>query len=114
MDRMIAFCGLICSECPAFLATQKDSDAERKAVAEQWSKTFNHEVNPADINCDGCTSEVGRLFTHCTVCEVRKCSKEKHVENCAHCDEYPCDNLSSFFTMAPNAKTTLEEIRSGL
>ncbi|KUK85723.1 MAG: Uncharacterized protein XE03_1923 [candidate division TA06 bacterium 34_109] len=30
MDKMIAFCGLICTECPAFIATQKNDDIERK------------------------------------------------------------------------------------
>lgn len=34
MDKMIAFCGIVCSECPAFVATQKDDDAKRKEVAE--------------------------------------------------------------------------------
>ena len=28
MDRMVAFCGVICSDCPAYLATQaNDRDA---------------------------------------------------------------------------------------
>jgi hypothetical protein len=30
---MISFCGLTCTECPAFLATQKDDDQEREKVA---------------------------------------------------------------------------------
>ena len=38
MEKIIAYCGLICSECPAYIATQKDSDEERKKVAEKWSK----------------------------------------------------------------------------
>lgn len=40
MEKMIAFCGLTCTECPAFIATQKDDDKERKKVAKVWSKDF--------------------------------------------------------------------------
>lgn len=114
MDKMIAVCGIVCSECPALLATQKDDDAERKTVAESWSKMFNADIKPEDINCDGCTSGGKSLFNYCNVCEIRKCGKEKQVENCAYCNEYACDKLTEFFTMAPEAKTTLEEIRKSL
>jgi len=114
MDKMIAFCGLICTECGAFLATQKNDDEERKKVAEMWSKEYKAEIKPEDINCDGCLSENGRLFNYCKVCEIRKCAQEKRVENCAHCDDYTCQKLSNFLNEAPDAKTTLEEIRENL
>ena len=112
MDKMIAFCGLACSGCPARLATQKDDDAKRKEVAEAWSKQYNATIKPEDINCDGCMSQ--RLFFYCNICEIRKCGTEKRVENCAYCDEYACDKLTKFFAMAPAAKTALEEIRKSL
>ncbi|HEC96016.1 MAG TPA: DUF3795 domain-containing protein, partial [Euryarchaeota archaeon] len=54
MEKIIGFCGLICSECPAYLATQKDDDNERRKVAETWSKEFNANMKPEDINYDGC------------------------------------------------------------
>jgi len=36
MKKMIAYCGLICTECPGYIATQKDSDEEREKVAKLW------------------------------------------------------------------------------
>ncbi len=114
MDKMIAFCGIVCTECPAFLATQKDDDNERTKVAELWSKEFKAEIKPEDINCDGCLLESGRLFGHCKVCEIRKCGQERNVKNCAYCDDYACEKLNKFFGMAPDAKATLEEIRKSL
>ncbi len=77
MGEMIAFCGLDCNECPALIATQKDSDDERRRVAELWSKQFNANIKPEDINCDGCFSDTGRLFSYCKVCEIRKCGQER-------------------------------------
>ena len=32
MDKIIAFCGAVCSECPAFLATKNDDDNEKKRI----------------------------------------------------------------------------------
>jgi len=114
MDKMIGFCGIICTECPAFLATQKDDDKERERVAKLWSGEFNAKIKPDDINCDGCLEEAGRLFSHCKVCKIRKCGLEKGVTNCAYCDDFICEKLDEFLKMVPEAKQTLEEIKKGL
>ncbi len=114
MDKMIAYCGLICTECPAFIASLKDNSGERKKVAELWSKEFNCEIKPEDIDCDGCLEESGRLFSHCKVCEIRKCGREKEVKNCAYCQDYACEKLNNFFGMAPEAKIALSEIKKNL
>ncbi|MCK4824426.1 DUF3795 domain-containing protein, partial [bacterium] len=41
MEKMISFCGIVCTECPAFLATKNDDDNERKKIAEMWSKQYH-------------------------------------------------------------------------
>ena len=112
MDKMIAFCGLSCTDCPAFIATQKNDDEGRKKVAEKWSKDHEVALKVEDINCDGCLIDSDRLFNYCKVCEIRKCGKEKKVENCAYCEDYACDRLTGFLKMAPEAKTTLDGIRA--
>jgi hypothetical protein len=38
MDKMIAFCGLTCTECPAFIATQKNDDKEREKVTKFFTQ----------------------------------------------------------------------------
>jgi hypothetical protein len=114
MKKMIGFCGLVCTECKGYLATQKNDDNERRKVAELWSKMYNHDFKPQDVNCDGCVSEGKRLIGHCNVCEIRKCGQEKKIKNCAYCDEYACEKLNQFFTMAPDTKTTLDKIRNSL
>ncbi len=112
MEKIIAYCGLVCSECPAYLATQQDDNAARKKVAELWAKQFNMPMKPEDINCDGCTTSEGKRHVgHCHICEIRKCAKGRVVVNCAYCDDYGCQKLTQFFTMAPHAKATLEKVR---
>ena len=112
MEEMISFCGLLCNECGAFIATQNDDDEKRAEVAEQWSKQYHADLKPEDINCDGCISNSERLFGHCRVCEIRKCGKGKAIDNCAHCDEYACEKLEKIFQMVPDAKKRLDEIKS--
>jgi hypothetical protein len=114
MKSMIAYCGINCSECPAYIATQTNDDNERKRVAEMWAKQYNPNLTAKDINCDGCTTSSIRVFSWCNECPIRKCGNEKSVNNCAYCVEYAaCDKLATFFKMAPKAKDTLDTIRKG-
>ena len=114
MEKIIAFCGTVCSECPAFIATRNDDNDKRKETSSLWSKRYNADIKPEEINCDGCTSEVGEKFNYCNVCEIRKCGLEKDIKNCAYCSEYVCDKLNTFFKIAPEGKATLDEIKMGL
>jgi hypothetical protein len=110
MEKMIAYCGIECSKCPALIAKKENNDELRKKTAEEWSKQFNAEMKPEDINCDGCLS-TGVLVGYCNICEIRKCGIEKKVENCAYCNDYICEKLEKWFKNVPDAKNRLEEIR---
>ena len=114
MNTLISFCGINCNECDAYQATLNNDDEKRKEVALLWSKQYNAEIKPVDINCDGCVSDGKNLFNHCNVCEIRKCGKEKGVLNCAHCEEYICEKRGKFFEMVPFCKKNLDEIKNGL
>lgn len=108
---MIAFCGLDCSKCEGYLATQANEDDRRAKVAKQWSALYNADIKPEHINCDGCRSE-GQKFFYCSnICEIRKCCIEKDIANCAACDMYACDKLKKFFELAPEANIALDKLR---
>jgi hypothetical protein len=111
MEKMIAYCGLNCSDCPGFISTLNDDDELRRKTAERWCKDYGADIKPEDINCDGCVSGSDRHIGHWHECEMRKCGQEKGVKNCAYCDDFPCEKLSTFFEAVPSAKTTLEEVR---
>jgi hypothetical protein len=111
MEKMISYCGLVCSDCGAFLATKNNDNNLRKKQSEEWSKQFGGVIKPEDINCKGCTSTSGVTFNYCKVCEIRNCGTTKKVKNCAYCASYACEKLERFFQMAPMAKANLEAIR---
>jgi hypothetical protein len=114
MNKMISNSGLICTECPAYIANQTDDDELREKTAAQWSKMYNATILPEAVNCVGCLEDDGVLFHHCTVCEIRKCCREKNVINCAHCDEYKCKRITEFFGWVPEAEKVLDKVRAGL
>ena len=104
-------CGLDCSECETFLATQADDDEQRRSVAANWSKTYNADIKPEQINCDGCRGD-GRKFIYCEqMCQVRRCCQEKTRDNCAECDLYACEKVEKIHKAAPGAKANLDELR---
>ena len=114
MNELIGVCGLACHQCGAFLATKEDDDEKRKEVAELWSREHDANLKAQDIHCEGCISVGGILFSHCTVCEIRRCGREKGVINCAYCEEYACSMLVEFFALVPESKVRLDGIRAGI
>lgn len=111
---MIAFCGLVCTECPAYLATRDDDDQLRIDTAAQWSRQFKVDIQPEDINCLGCLSDQEPIFSYCRICAIRACGRDRGVANCAYCDDFGCERLTGFWTLAPESKTKLEAIRAEL
>ena len=110
MKKSIAYCGLVCSSCPTFLATQNDDDAAREQTAELYSGKFGLVFNSEKINCDGCTSEGGRLLGYCQSCKIRACCREKALENYAVCHEQPCEKLKKFHKLSPDANACFEAL----
>ncbi len=107
---MIANCGLVCTSCPTYLATLNDDDDARAKTAKFYNEKFGFDCSPEDINCDGCLSEGGRLIAYCADCEIRKCCREKNIDNCAVCKDQPCDHLKKFHEFAPEAKMVFEKL----
>lgn len=110
MEEMIAVCGMMCTKCPVYRATQANDDAARDQVVEQWTKQYGMSLTRGDINCDGCKADSGRLFGHCQKCSMRSCADEKSLSSCALCTDYPCKDLEAFHQMVPIAKRTLEKM----
>ncbi len=107
-------CGLTCSECPAYVATQTNDVAKAEATAREWSQQFGINVSVDHVWCDGCTAP-GRKCAHCAECEMRTCATGRQLATCAPCPDSPtCAKLAGFFTMAPFAKATLDRLRAGV
>lgn len=117
MEEVLAYCGLVCHTCVIYLATREEDNEKRAEmrveIAREIKKHYGEEHRPEDIaDCDGCWTETGKLF--CKNCEIRKCAREKGIENCAHCGRYACKKLEKLFTTDAQAKERLDEIKAAL
>jgi hypothetical protein len=108
MEKMIAYCGLICTDCPAYLATKANDENKARETADLWAKQYGVKVAVADVWCDGCVVE-GKKCAHCAECEIRACGIGRSVENCGRCADFSCEKTEKFFTMVPFARDLLKE-----
>ena len=113
MTELFAFCGLDCTACEAYQATQANDVARQQALLERWRVEYDANMDMSAVTCDGCSS-CGRLGGYCAACPVRACSTARGLENCAACPDYACETLSSFLAVAPQARANLEMLRGRL
>jgi len=111
MSKMIAYCGLVCSNCPTFIATQNDDDAAREKTAALYAQKFGMNLQKEDINCDGCLSVGERKIGYCQVCEIRQCCLGRGLEHCVICPEQPCEKILRFHEFSPEAKASFEALK---
>ncbi len=109
--EMIAYCGLMCTSCDAYLATRDDDESRARATAAAWSQQFGIEVAVDDVWCDGCLVG-GKKCAHCGECAIRACARERGVANCGGCDDYPCSTVSELLAMVPEARARLDGIHA--
>lgn len=116
MEKMVAYCGLVCTDCPAYVATQASDQDALERTAAMWREQFNApEITADSIVCDGCSTTDGRLSGYCSMCEIRACALERSLGTCAPCAEYDgCGKLAAFHEHAPEARATLDGIRAAL
>ena len=109
-SKLIAYCGLDCATCPAFIATQENDLLKLTSLASEW---FDGSTDHAIILCDGCKPNRpdARIMKWCSECPVRICVMERNLDSCAFCSDYPCERLNNVFENAEQAKTTLDQLR---
>jgi hypothetical protein len=105
----LAYCGLDCTRCLAYIATKENSDEKRREFYVKLTKEYSLKpsIKPEELNCDGCLTEnAGNIG-----CIIRTCARGKRMINCAHCREYVCEQLDKYFQAAPGCKETLDSIK---
>ncbi len=88
--QMTAPCGLDCFNCPIYHANHNDE--LRKEIAQQMN------VPEKEAVCSGCRNQQGiiRVVGMTSQCKAYRCSKEKNVDFCCECSNFPCDFLHPY------------------
>ncbi|MBR4433233.1 MAG: DUF3795 domain-containing protein [Bacteroidaceae bacterium] len=105
---MIAFCGIDCEKCDAYIATKNDDQALREKTAKLWAELNNAPILPDHINCDGCRVNGRKTFYCQTLCPIRQCALKKGVTTCGQCPEMDtCPTVGAVHANSPEAKENL-------
>ncbi|MFN8258452.1 MAG: DUF3795 domain-containing protein, partial [Bacteroidales bacterium] len=104
----IAPCGLNCSKCFAFEQGEIKKNAQKlnsllgnfDIYANRFATLLNEPVFDkfqdfkqvlnyfSEVKCKGCRNENCKLFQNC---RVRECSRDKKIDFCYQCTEFPCN-----------------------
>ena len=110
MKRMIAYCGLDCEKCDAYIATKTDDQALREKTAKLWAELNQAPILPEHINCEGCHGAGAKTVYCSTLCPIRKCATGKGFDTCAACmEKEACPKVAAVWQNNPQAKKNLEE-----
>ena len=114
----ICYCGLYCENCAVMAKVAPASkvlyDEMRKAGFEDvinfipggggfWPFLKSMAENGICVSCIGGGGDPG--------CAIRLCAKERNVEACALCDDYPCEKIDVFLQKHPSLKQDNELFR---
>ena len=109
MKDMIAYCGLDCEACAAYLATVHDHQAQREHTASLWAELNHAPILPEHINCMGCRVD-GVKTVYCdSLCPIRQCALKKRAATCGDCPEVDrCQTVGAIFSTRPEARENLK------
>lgn len=106
----MAPCGLVCDECPAYIATRSNDTATLLKCGQEWGRSYGREIKAEEVMCDGCRGS-GRKWLWCRDCALATCEKSSQSQSCAHCADYPCDKVD---TLEDGFKERLGRIHADL
>lgn len=109
MKNRIAYCGLDCERCDAYIATINDDQALREKTAKLWGELNNAPILPEHINCQGCREDGVKTVFCDSLCGIRKCALNKCVTTCGDCAEMSkCQTVSEIISNNPEALKNLK------
>ena len=101
----ITLSGDNCLECPRYLSK---TDPELEKTAELWYRVGWRDkiVSPDEIRCTGCSSH-----KQCTY-QLVECIKEKGIEKCNQCSNFPCQKINDMLDRSHEYKEKCKELCS--
>ncbi|AOT72227.1 DUF3795 domain-containing protein [Geosporobacter ferrireducens] len=86
-NELIAYCGLYCGACSFKVAFEENNREHIIRMPAYYDRLKNE---PLEF-CHGC-----RLENQCGDCSIRDCARDREIEYCSLCDDFPCKILKEF------------------
>jgi hypothetical protein len=98
MPEIIARCGFRCDLCLIYRDNLKKDPQNRPRFRDGLEKYYGDKLTLDECYCDGCMTDDGENPVRITKdCKVRPCVIARGIENCAYCDQYPCQDVAKKF-----------------
>lgn len=88
------YCGHDCARCITYIATLRNDENLRRQSQSFYIERFGLDIPLEKFNCEGGRSK--NVFELCKECPFVKCCKERSVDSCSKCPEYPCKEISDY------------------
>lgn len=115
----VTYCGLYCGLCSVRSSIPRQARALRDGMArdgfDQWGQDMpNFKEFWAFLNqwcdlkncCPGCRQDGGNPF-----CEIRTCARQRQIELCPMCEDYPCSHITTLSKTYPTLITDGERLK---
>ena len=91
-ERLLSPCGLYCGACGVYLSTRDGNTKFRDILAHLYGS------KPEETACLGCMQPDPPecLYGFCKQCPIRDCVREKGLDSCHACGDWPCLYIGSF------------------
>jgi hypothetical protein len=89
---MMSACGVLCTECPAYLGAAKGAEHQQRTV-EAWRRIYGLAETAEHITCAGCQGPEAEVFYTSQGCRARRCCRSKGFSSCAECPQDDCADL---------------------
>lgn len=117
--ELVTYCGLYCGLCAQRGRIPRQAEALRGSLAKEGWEHWGNEIHGfAEFwkflaglcdpvkSCPGCRGGGGPPF-----CAIRPCAREREVELCVFCEEYPCKRVLGIAKGYPTLIADGERIR---
>ncbi len=101
------YCGIYCGSCSvAMCGSSGHSDVFAACLGN---------IPKEELACCGCKSDT--VYAGCSICSLRRCAREKGIEHCIDCADYPCkmyrawQSTARFLPHTQGAPSGLEAIK---
>ena len=84
----------ITNELEERAAKQPNDENLRRQSQSFYKERFGLDIPLEKFNCEGGRSQ--NVFELCKECPFVKCCKERSVDSCSKCPEYPCKKISDY------------------
>ena len=109
-DQIIAYCGIDCSKCDAYIGTKNNDQDLLTKTAAYWSKLNGVTITPEQLHCEGCRMDGIKTVFCSSLCAIRLCATSKKCETCGDCSKMnTCEKLGMITSHRKDALNNLKK-----